>query len=55
MQQLGIRFLDEYLSLRSLALTGRFLMTKLPKDLMEKYAAVCKFLIMASALSVKDV
>ena len=48
MQQLSIRFIDEYLALRSVALTGKFVMTKLPKDLMEKYAAICKFLLIGS-------
>jgi hypothetical protein len=50
MHQHKIRFVDEYLSLRCIALTGKFLMTKLPWDLMEKYAVICKFLIMNSAI-----
>jgi hypothetical protein len=55
MQQLSIRFIDEYLALRSVALTGKFVMTKLPKDLMEKYAAICKFLLIGSSLSFSQV
>ncbi len=48
-EHLKIRFVDEFLCLRCLALTGKFEMTKLNKNYALKYAAVCKFYVFANA------